>query len=241
MPAGRYAFISVADTGEGMDAETKARVFEPFFTTKPVGEGAGLGLASVYGTVTQSGGFIRLDTEPRAGLDVHRPSPAGRAAERRGAPRPDAPAPAGATPRALVVDDEQMVRELASASSSARASRSTRPPTALGALELVRRPPEAFDVLVTDVSMPGMGGRELAAKVAELDPGIRVVFMSGYSDEILGAGSDDQRAAHVPRQAVLAADARARRSARRWPRSRAAARRAGRVRGDGSSPPPSPA
>jgi two-component system cell cycle sensor histidine kinase/response regulator CckA len=189
VPAGRYAFVSVTDTGQGMDAETKARVFEPFFTTKPVGEGAGLGLASVYGTVTQSGGFIRLDTKPNEGSTfvVHLPLAAPPTGE-------DAPAgttrPAGATPRALVVDDEQMVRSLAVSILEREGFLVQEAANGLGALELVRAADEAFDVLVTDVSMPGMGGRQLAAKVAELDPGIRVVFMSGYSDEILGFGPE---------------------------------------------------
>jgi two-component system cell cycle sensor histidine kinase/response regulator CckA len=190
VPSGRYAFISVTDTGEGMDAETKARVFEPFFTTKPVGEGAGLGLASVYGTVTQSGGFIRLDTQPFVGSTfiVHLPlaqQPGG-----RDVPVEDA-RPVGATPRALVVDDEEMVRELAVSVLERAGFDVESAANGIGALELVRNAGQSFDVLVTDVSMPGMGGRQLAVKVAELDPQIRVVFMSGYSDEILGSGPDE--------------------------------------------------
>ena len=98
-----------------------------------------------------------------------------------------------ATPRALVVDDEQIVRELATTIlRAARASRSQAAANGVGALELLSGMPEGIDVLVTDVSMPGMGGRELAARVAELLPGVPVVFMSGYSDEILGGAPDDR-------------------------------------------------
>ena len=191
VPAGPYAYLSVTDTGEGMDAETKARVFEPFFTTKAVGEGTGLGLASVYGTVTQSGGFIRLDTEPGQGSTfvVHLPlaDPPTVVSTPAGAPRV-----AAATPRALVVDDEQMVRELAISILEREGFQVTAAANGAGALELLSEAPAAIDVLVTDVSMPGMGGRELAAKVGELVPGIPVVFMSGYSDEILGPQRDDR-------------------------------------------------
>ena len=190
VPSGRYAFISVTDTGDGMDAETKARVFEPFFTTKPVGEGAGLGLASVYGTVTQSGGFIRLDTQPREGSTFIVHLPLAQQPDGHDVPVEDA-RPVGATPRAVVVDDEEMVRELAVSVLERAGFAVESAANGIGALELVRNAGQPFDVLVTDVSMPGMGGRQLAVKVAELDPQIRVVFMSGYSDEILGSGPDD--------------------------------------------------
>ena len=191
VPPGRYAFLSVTDTGEGMDDETKSRVFEPFFTTKAVGEGAGLGLASVYGTVTQSGGFIRLETEPGKGSTfvVHLPL---------ADPPSDVPTPAGApraatsAPRALVVDDEQIVRELASSILEREGFQVLAAANGVGALDLFRDAIESIDVLVTDVSMPGMGGRELAAKVGELAPGIPVVFMSGYSDEILGSSPEER-------------------------------------------------
>ena len=191
VPAGRYAYLSVADTGEGMDAETKARVFEPFFTTKPVGEGAGLGLASVYGTITQSGGFVRLDSEPGRGSTFVVHLPLADPPVVAGAPV-EPPRVAAATPHALVVDDEQMVRELAASILEREGFRVAAAATGLGALELVGAAPGEIDVLVTDVSMPGMGGRELAARVAELSPGIPVVFMSGYSDEILGPTQDER-------------------------------------------------
>ena len=97
----------------------------------------------------------------------------------------------GATPYALVVDDEEMVRELAVSVLERAGFVVESAANGIGALELVRNAGRSFDVLITDVSMPGMGGRQLAAKVAELDPQIRVVFMSGYSDEILGSGPDD--------------------------------------------------
>jgi PAS domain S-box-containing protein len=191
VPAGRYAYISVADTGEGMDAETKARVFEPFFTTKAVGEGAGLGLASVYGTITQSGGFIRLETKPHEGSTFTVHLPLAEQPTDRSAPAGEG-RPVGATPSALVVDDEEMVRELAVSILERAGFVVASAANGIGALELVRSSDHAFDVLLTDVSMPGMGGRQLAAEVAELDPQIRVVFMSGYSDEILGSDSGER-------------------------------------------------
>jgi PAS domain S-box-containing protein len=191
VPAGDYAFLAVADTGLGMSAETQARIFEPFFTTKPVGEGAGLGLASVYGTVTQSGGFVRLETGPGRGSTFIVHLPLGE--EPSGADAPlYVPRMAPATPRALVVDDEQIVRELATTILELEGFEVLAAANGVGALEALNRAPEGIDVLVTDVSMPGMGGRELAAKVGELLPGIPVVFMSGYSDEILGTTPDDR-------------------------------------------------
>ncbi len=191
VPAGDYAFLAVADTGQGMSAETQARIFEPFFTTKPVGEGAGLGLASVYGTVTQSGGFVRLDTEPGRGstFTVHLPL----ADEPSATDAPaDAPREVSATLRALVVDDEQIVRELATTILELEGFEVLAAANGVGALQLLGQAPEGIDVLVTDVSMPGMGGRELAARIGELLPGLPVVFMSGYSDEILGGTPDDR-------------------------------------------------
>ena len=134
---------------------------------------------------------MRLDTEPGRGstFTVHLPL----AEEPSAADAPaDAPRVVAATPRALVVDDEQIVRELATTILELEGFEVLAAGNGVGALELLSRTPEGIDVLVTDVSMPGMGGRELAARIGELSPGLPVVFMSGYSDEILGGTTDDR-------------------------------------------------
>ena len=194
---GRYAFVSVADTGSGMDAATRARAFEPFFTTKSAGGGVGLGLASVYGTVAQSGGFVRVESAPSRGstFTVHVPLvdeatlPAGAGSE--------ASTPAAAV-RVLLAEDEPMVRELA-VSTFERAGFLVRPAeNGRAALDLFEAAPTAFDVLVTDLAMPGLGGRELAARIAAIDPLLPIVFMSGYSDDAANGGAPPAAASTAP-------------------------------------------
>jgi len=188
VPPGRYGVLSVRDTGTGMDAATFARMFEPFFTTKPRGRGTGLGLATVHGVVEQSGGHVVADSAPGAGTRFTLYFP--RLAE--DAPRADAPpAPAPSAPagqRVLLVDDEPAVRRVAqrmleqggfvveAVDAGAAALDALAAAAARGALP---------DVVVTDVQMPGLSGRELADRVAALYPGVPVVYMSGYTTDHL--------------------------------------------------------
>ncbi len=182
--AGSYVVISVADTGQGMDASTKERVFEPFFTTKGPGQGSGLGLATVYGIVKQSSGFVRVESEPHAGsvFEVYLPcatagpSPNGLPADQLGAP-------GGQNGSVLLVEDEEIVRDLARTVLE-RAGYSVRAAVnGADALALCAQATTEIDLLVTDMVMPGMGGRELAERVLALRPGAGVVLMSGYTEE----------------------------------------------------------
>ncbi len=180
---GHYVRLAVVDTGVGMDAATKAQIFEPFFTTKEVGKGTGLGLATVYGVVKQSGGHVEVDSEPGRGttFQIYLPATVGAPpAEATTAGPLQAYAGTGSV---LLVEDEDGVRELARL--ALQTSGYTAHPAANGpeALTLARGRAQPFDLLVTDVVMPKMSGRELAAQIEALFPGIRVLFLSGYTDD----------------------------------------------------------
>jgi PAS domain S-box-containing protein len=182
VPPGRYVLLSIADSGAGIDAETLPHIFEPFFTTKEKGKGTGLGLATVYGIVRQSGGFVAVETHPGAGTTFRIYLPR---CDERSAPaaHPASPSPRG-TETVLLVEDEPAVRSLAKAILERRGYDVLEAGTGAGALELLARESRHIHVLLTDLVMPGMDGRELAARVSELRPSARVVFMSGYPADI---------------------------------------------------------
>jgi PAS domain S-box-containing protein len=185
MPPGDYVCLAVADTGVGMDEATQAHLFEPFFTTKEVGKGTGLGLATVYGIVKQSGGYIWVYSESGHGttIKVYLPRVAGVA---------DAPAPAP-EPRpvrhgdetVLLVEDAAPVRTLARRSLEAHGYTVLDAPDGPSALEVAAGHAAAIDILVTDVVMPGMSGRELAERLAPLRPSMKVLYTSGYTDDAM--------------------------------------------------------
>jgi signal transduction histidine kinase len=183
VPPGNYVVLSVADTGHGMDAETKARIFEPFFTTKENGKGTGLGLATVYGVVKQSGGFIWVETAPNRGssFEVYLPQ-VRQAAEPQ--PVDEIPAPVTrATETVLLAEDEEAVRQLACeflASAGYRVFAAENGEKALKIAETLSQP---IHLLVTDVVMPRMRGTELAQKLKRLQPNMKVIYMSGYLGE----------------------------------------------------------
>jgi len=183
LPAGPYALIEVTDTGTGMDAPTLARVFEPFFTTKERGKGTGLGLASVYGIVRQSGGHIAVTSTPGVGTSF-----------RIHLPRVDAPVdtsraarvvsvPAAGTETLLVAEDEQMVRVLIRKVLEQAGYTVLLASGGAEALQLAARHAGPIQMLVTDVVMPGMNGRELARRLLELRPDTKVLYLSGYADD----------------------------------------------------------
>lgn len=179
----RYVVVAVSDTGVGMDAETQARIFEPFFTTKAKGKGTGLGLSTVYGIVKQSGGSIWVTSEPGAGttFKVYLPRVTEIAAE--GAPRPAAVPRPLETRTVLVVEDETAIRSLTRRILERDGFHVLDAPNGREAEKVVSGNPEKIDVLLTDLVMPDMGGTELATRLLAKRPDLRVVLMSGYTDD----------------------------------------------------------
>jgi PAS domain S-box-containing protein len=204
VPAGRYSLIGVDDTGHGIDAETRARVFEPFFTTKAVGHGSGLGLASVYGTISQSGGFIRLESEPGQGarFEIYLPAADGVEAAASADQRRRAPG-------VLLAEDEEIVRDLAVSVLEGAGFEVRTAVDGLEALELFDACPGEIDVVVTDLVMPELSGRALAARIKERSPETPIVYMSGYTDEAADpqAPHDGGRFLQKPFSAALLVDA----------------------------------
>ena len=179
---GRYVLLAVSDTGTGMDAETQAHIFEPFFTTKPQGKGTGLGLATVYGVVKQSGGFIWVYSELGRGTSfkIYLPR-VDQPVERAGATRTVAEAPRG-TETILLAEDEQDVREVAREFLESGGYTVIEAKDGADALKTVEKHKGAIDLLVTDMVMPGMTGQELSARLLRSRPDARVLYMSGYSE-----------------------------------------------------------
>jgi two-component system cell cycle sensor histidine kinase/response regulator CckA len=184
LPPGAYAVLSVSDTGVGMDRETQARLFEPFFTTKPVGQGTGLGLATVYGIVRQSGGFIWVYSEPGRGTTVRVALPllAAPGAETGAPATAEAPA-TGRQERVLVVDDEPVVRGVLEEVLEAAGYTVRGAGSGAEALEVIQGADGRFDLVLTDLVMPSMSGRELAERLAADDPSLPILFMSGFTND----------------------------------------------------------
>jgi PAS domain S-box-containing protein len=180
---GRYIMVAVSDTGTGMDAETQARIFEPFFTTKEKGEGTGLGLSTVYGIVKQSGGNIWVYSEPGKGttFKVYFPRVDEIAAE--GVPHSADSLPGVGTETILLVEDELSIRALAKRVLEERGYRVLEAGSGKDALERIRGEEGQIHLLLTDLVMPDMGGTELASRLEDKHPTIRVLFMSGYTDD----------------------------------------------------------
>jgi len=185
LPPGDYVCLAVADSGLGMDEATQAHLFEPFFTTKEVGKGTGLGLATVYGIVKQSGGYIWVYSEPGRGTTVKVYLPRVRGAAEPPLPAPELPPLRGGKETVLLVEDAAPVRTLARRSLEARGYRVLDAADGPSALELSARHAEEIDVLVTDVVMPGMSGRELAERLAPTRPRMKVLYTSGYTDDAM--------------------------------------------------------
>ena len=180
---GRYVMLAVSDTGMGMDAEVRSHIFEPFYTTKELGKGTGLGLATVYGIVKQSGGYVWVYSEPGQGttFKIYLPQ-VDEPPERLDVPVPLQPV-AGGRETVLLAEDDPSVRAVVSEVLSQKGYRVLRAPDGQAALEMARGQPGEIDLLVTDIVMPGMTGRELAEALTAERPGIRVLYMSGYTDD----------------------------------------------------------
>jgi PAS domain S-box-containing protein len=182
---GSYIVLTVSDTGLGMDAETQSRIFEPFFTTKEKGKGTGLGLSTVYGIVKQSGGYIFADSGLGRGTRF-----------RIYLPRVDDPAeiagtthtaqvPGGGSETLLLVEDEESVRQLVRDTLEARGYKVIEAENGEAGLRASAAHEGTIDMIITDVVMPGMSGRELAKRVTEARPETKVLYLSGYTEEAI--------------------------------------------------------
>jgi PAS domain S-box-containing protein len=185
---GRYALLAVSDTGHGMDRTTLAHVFEPFFTTKGIGQGTGLGLATVYGIVKQSDGYVWAYSEPGQGTTIKVYLPVTGEGAELGAEE-HSPPPVASGELVLVVEDDAAVRVIAARALAEAGYRVLEADSGARAVALLNGDGDRPALVLTDVVMPGMTGSELAAAIAQLAPGTPVLFTSGYTDgEILRRG-----------------------------------------------------
>lgn len=197
---GRYVRLTVSDSGTGIPPDVQARLFEPFYTTKPAGKGTGLGLATVYGIVRQSGGFITVDSEVGRGSTFAVFLPWYEVKEETTIPT-SVPSPkAAGSETVLLVEDDESVRRLAKEILARQGYRVEEAADGLAALAACESLHAAPDVLLTDVVMPGMSGRELAEKLTARYPNMRVAYLSGYTaDEVLRCGVEDDRVSFIPK------------------------------------------
>ena len=189
--AGSYVMLAVIDTGSGMDEQTRSRLFEPFFTTKQQGRGTGLGLSIVFGIVRQTGGNVEVASEPGVGTSVKVYLP--RASQ---AASPETELPLERAERGsetiLLVEDEEMVRRLVSETLEQEGYKILQAAGPEQAWRICREYDGRIDLMITDVVMPKESGRALAARMAEVRPDMKVLYMSGYTDtEILGRGGEE--------------------------------------------------
>jgi PAS domain S-box-containing protein len=183
-PPSRYALLAISDTGTGMDAETSARVFEPFFTTKGLGKATGLGLSTVHGIVHQSGGRVLVYSEVGIGTTFKIYLPA----QMRTVVTPDSASPtpaSGSSEVVLLVEDEDTVRRMIQQVLERQGYEVIVARNGEEAIEVARPRLDRIDLVLTDVVMTGMSGRQLAERLAEQRPGLRVLFMSGYAEDAI--------------------------------------------------------
>ncbi|HML79575.1 ATP-binding protein [Geobacter sulfurreducens] len=196
---GEYVLMTVSDTGCGMDAETMEHIFEPFFTTKEIGKGTGLGLATVYGIVRQNGGAIAVQSAPGKGsvFSVYLPRCVENAPEARTGTQASEPALAGTT---LLVDDEDDVRDVTAVMLQRLGHNVLTASGPEEAIRLCREPGTVVDLILTDVIMPSMNGREMVQAILHHQKSARVLYMSGYSADIIEARGTVDREAHLIRK-----------------------------------------
>jgi CheY-like chemotaxis protein len=180
---GRYAVISVSDTGHGMDRETRSRMFEPFFTTKEKGKGTGLGLSTVYGIVKQSNGYVFAQSDVGAGTTFYVYLPRVEDAAEQLSPAKIQSNDTDGSETVLLVEDEECVRELVRITLLARGYKVLEAADGEAGLRVAQSFKGDIDILITDVVMPGLGGRELAKRLLALRPGISLLFLSGYTED----------------------------------------------------------
>jgi two-component system, cell cycle sensor histidine kinase and response regulator CckA len=188
MPAGDYMLIEVTDTGVGISPDDLVRIFEPFFSTKEVGSGTGLGLSTVYGIVKQTGGFVFVDSAPGTGTSFEIYLPRHQASEVAMADRTDSAEPAvpkdlTGTGTVILVEDDDAVRMFGARALRNKGYRVIEAKSGETALDLIEETTEKIDLLITDVVMPQMDGPALIREVRRIDPAIRVIFISGYTED----------------------------------------------------------
>jgi len=182
---GFYVMLTVSDTGNGMDPVTLTHAFEPFFTTKPMGKGTGLGLSTVYGIVKQSGGGIRVESEPGRGTSVRIYLKATESDRCRLEDRLTTSNPAGGMETVLVAEDEPDLRELTRIFLESYGYRVLEAGSAEEAIRIADEFRQPIHLLLTDVIMPGMSGRQLAEKIQSQNPNTKIVYMTGYTDDMI--------------------------------------------------------
>ncbi len=206
---GSYILLSVSDTGTGMDKETQSRIFEPFFTTKEKGKGTGLGLSTVYGIVKQSGGYIFAHSELGSGstFRIYLPKVADPPGQTGLAKHTQAPS--GGSETVLLVEDEDSVRELVRETLQSKGYTVMEACDGINGMKVAETHDGKIDILITDVVMPGMSGRELAQRVSASRPTIKVLYLSGYTeDAIIHEGVLDPGTAFLQKPFTLQALAR---------------------------------
>ena len=182
---GLYAMLAVSDSGVGMDATTKRQIFEPFFTTKAAGKGTGLGLATVYGIVKQSGGHIWVHSEFGKGTTFKIYLPATLDEREAETPSQGTRRSSRGNETILVVEDDAAVRNVVIDMLEGSGYTILEARNGDDALRICREHAEEIHLLLSDVVMPGMSGRELAGRIGEINPGLKVLFMSGYTDNAI--------------------------------------------------------
>jgi len=182
---GSYVMLSVSDNGHGMDRETQARIFEPFFTTKEKGKGTGLGLSTVYGIIKQSGGYVLVQSEAGQGTTFRIYLPR---VEEATPPARHLPLPLelnGGSETVLLVEDEGSVRELVRETLETKGYRVLEAENGEAALRITNQHSDPIDILITDVVMPGMSGRELSTRMRTSHPQTKVLYLSGYTEDAI--------------------------------------------------------
>jgi signal transduction histidine kinase/CheY-like chemotaxis protein len=195
--AGRYAAVKVSDTGTGMPPEVIDRALEPFYSTKPKSEGSGLGLATVYGIITQAGGSVHIDSGPGIGTTVSLLLPVtDQVPSAQGQQPPPRPVP-GRGEVVLIVEDEAPLREVTRRILARNGYQVLVASDGYQAIGLATAPTQRLDVLLTDVVMTGMQGREVAERIHRMRPEVRVLYMSGYTHGLLGLQGVLERGVHL--------------------------------------------
>jgi two-component system cell cycle sensor histidine kinase/response regulator CckA len=205
LSTGEYVSIKVQDTGHGMSPEVMSKVFEPFFTTKDVGEGTGLGLASVYGMVKQSGGFIYPESEEGKGttfriyLPRHHSDKEDEVVATKDKRKEPRAADLTGTGRVLLVEDEEVVRNFAARALKRQGYKVLEASSGVEALEVMEKNKGKVDIVVSDVVMPEMDGPTLLKELRKTNPGLKIIFVSGYPNDAFKSSLGDEEFAFLPK------------------------------------------